>query len=62
MRDPDFEEEFLLSELMKYLMLEEEEVEDLDQYGLLVNESQSTSEDEPEKLIIPEEATKINCQ
>ena len=38
MRDPDFEEEFLF-ELMKDLILEEEEVED--ENGLLTDESGS---------------------
>ena len=54
MRDPDFEEEFTLSELMKDLMLEEEAVEA--ENGLLTDESESNSEDEPE-LIIPEKTT-----
>ena len=54
--DPDFGEEFLLSELMKDLILEREEVED--ENGLLTDESGSNSEDEPEELIIPETTTK----
>ena len=56
MRDPDFEEKFLFSELMKDLILEEEDVED--ENGLLTDESGSYSEDEPEELIIPETTTK----
>ena len=47
----DFEEEFLLSELLNDLMLKEQKVEDLDQNGLPVDESGSNLKDELEKLI-----------